>query len=66
MAGIQVVKKSPDNVFLATSEGSINSFQLEAFEIEGKEAVCIKEKSGELKFRIIGKGGRAMIVQAES
>ena len=65
----QDVAESANNVFLADIDGNIDPFYVEAFEIEQDpdyettpEALCIKQASGELKFRIEGQGDRALIV----
>ncbi|HLC99315.1 MAG TPA: hypothetical protein VJC00_04890 [Candidatus Nanoarchaeia archaeon] len=59
----QDVAESPDNVFLANLDGSIDSFLVDRFEIEGGLPIaCIRQQSGELKFRVEGKGDRAVIV----
>src|SRR3989344_2701956 len=59
----QDVAESPDNVFLANLDGSIDSFLVDRFEIEGGLPIaCIRQQSGELKFRVEGKGDMAVIV----
>jgi hypothetical protein len=64
------ISESSDNVFLADSEGSISSFKVDSFEIDessdyGKDAFCVRQKSGDLKFRIEGQGDIAIIIPAE-
>ncbi|MBU0535797.1 MAG: hypothetical protein KKE20_02445 [Nanoarchaeota archaeon] len=57
------VAESPNNVFLADLEGDIDPFFVEAFRIDGDlAAVCVKQESGELRFRIQGKGDHALII----
>ncbi|MBD3314129.1 hypothetical protein GF345_06820 [Candidatus Woesearchaeota archaeon] len=57
------VAESPNNVFLADDEGNIDPFLVEDFSIEGdKTDICIPAQSGQLKFRIEGKGDHALII----
>ncbi|MCX6706555.1 MAG: hypothetical protein NT001_00215 [Candidatus Woesearchaeota archaeon] len=61
------IAESANNVFLGNSNGKIDSFSVSTFEIYpgsayGEDAFCVREQSGELKFRIEGMGDSALIV----